>query len=328
VGAQDSLRANRPVRTILFGSPPFATPVFERLARSRHRPLALVSRPDKPRGRGREVEPSELVTAARALSIEVLQPADAHDPEHLARLRALEPDALVVASYGVILKNELLDLAPKGAFNVHASLLPRWRGASPIQAAIRAGDAVTGVTVQRIVPKLDEGDILLAREHAIDPRETSGTLLAALAELGGETLVEALDLLESGRAELVPQDGSRATYASKLRKEHGAVPWSLPASEIERHVRAMQPWPGARASTPQGREVTLLEARVVESSAGPGSPGPGTVLEAGERFVVACGANALEIVSLVPAGKSPMSGAEFLRGARITAGERLSAPAV
>ncbi|MFM7297838.1 MAG: methionyl-tRNA formyltransferase, partial [Planctomycetota bacterium] len=198
------------MRTVFLGSPPFATPVFERLVRSGHRPLALVTLPDKPKGRNREVEPSELALAARAHEISVLQPADPHAPEFLDALRALAPDVLVVASYGVILKPALLELAPHGALNVHGSLLPRWRGASPIQAAVLAGDARTGVSIQRIVLALDEGDVLLAKERASGARETSGDLFDALALLGGDALVEALDLLEHGRAVFTPQDGSRA----------------------------------------------------------------------------------------------------------------------
>ncbi len=276
--------------------------------------------PDKPRGRGREVEPSELVLAAREQGIEVLQPADPHEPKVLERLRALAPDVLVVASYGVIMKPMLIDLAPHGSLNVHASLLPRWRGASPIQAAIAAGDERTGVSIQRIVPALDEGDVLHARERAIGAEETAGELLAALAELGGEAIVEALELLSSGRARFEPQDPSRASYARKLKKERGTIDWTRPARELARHVRAMNPWPGARTLDARGRELTVLVAREVAVH---GSPG--VVLEAGARFVVACGENALELVQLTPAGKRPMSGAEYLRGARTNVGEQLGA---
>jgi methionyl-tRNA formyltransferase len=309
------------LKTIFLGSPPFALPVFRALARSRHRPLALVTAPDKPRGRGRDVAPSELVLAAREEGIEVLQPADPHADEVLARLRALAPDVLVVASYGVILKPALVDFAPRGSLNVHSSLLPRWRGASPIQAAIAAGDEVTGVSVQRIVLALDEGDVLLSKERRIGADESAGELLAALAELGGEALVEALDRLERGEAHFTPQDPSRATYARKLRKERGAIDWSRPAVELARHVRAMNPWPGARCLDPKGRELTVLAARV---AAGRGDPG--LVLETGERFVVACGDGALELATLTPAGKRPMSGPEYLRGAHLAVGERLSTP--
>jgi len=309
------------LRTVFLGSPPFATPVFERLVRSGHRPLALVTLPDKPKGRNREIEESPLAQAARAHGIAVLQPADPHAPEFLDALRALAPDVLVVASYGVILKPALLELAPHGALNVHGSLLPRWRGASPIQAAVLAGDAVTGVSIQRIVLALDEGDVLLAKERAIGPQETSGELFDALALLGGDALVEALDLLEQGRAVFVPQDGSRATYARKIRKERGAIDWTKDASELERAVRAYNPWPLARMLDPKGRELNVHAARVVE-----GSGEPGCVLESGARFVVACGRGALELVTVQVAGKRALPAAEYLRGARIEPGQRVGTP--
>lgn len=310
------------MKTIFLGSPPFALPVFRTLTRSRHRPLALVTAPDKPRGRGRDIEPSELVVAAREADVEVLQPSDPHAPEVLARLRELAPDVLVVASYGVILKPELIDLAPLGSLNVHSSLLPRWRGASPIQAAIAAGDEFTGVSVQRIVLALDEGDVLLSKPRRIGADETAGELLAALAELGGDAIVEALDRLESGAAQFTPQEAAQATYARKLKKDRGAIDWSLPATTLLRHIRAMNPWPGARCLDPKGREITVNAARAVDASGE-----PGVVLEAAQRFVVAAGVGALEITSLTPAGKRPMGGSEFLRGARLAPGERLTAPA-
>ena len=173
------------MRTVFLGSPPFATPVFEALCTSRHRPSALLTRPDRPRGRGRGVERSQLSQRADELGIEVLQPADPHAPETLARLRELAPEVLFVASFGVIMKPSLLELAPHGALNAHASLLPRHRGASPIQAAILAGDRATGVSIQRIVAELDAGDVVHAREHVIGPEETSGELLEALASWRG-----------------------------------------------------------------------------------------------------------------------------------------------
>ena len=305
------------MRTLFLGSPPFATPVLRRLASSPHRPLGLLTPPDRPRGRGRVVEPSELVVFAREQGLEVWQPADPHAPEFLDELRALAPEVLAVASYGVIMKQPLLDLPSECCLNVHASLLPRHRGASPIQAAIAAGDETTGVSVQRIVPALDEGDVLLARERAIEADETSGDLLAALAELGGEALVEALDRMADGSAVFTPQDDALATYARKLTKRHGRIDWTRPAVELERHVRAMTPWPGARFAWRKGREVAVLAARAVGEASG----APGTVLETDARLLVATGEGALELIQVAPAGKRPMSGPEFLRGARVEPGE-------
>jgi methionyl-tRNA formyltransferase len=239
----------------------------------------------------------------------------------LARLRALEPEVLLVASYGVILKPALLELAPRGALNVHGSLLPRWRGASPVQAAILAGDSVTGVSIQRVVRALDEGDVLLEKSRAIGTNETAGELMLALAQLGAEAAVEALDLLESGRAEFTPQDPARATYARKLKKEQGTIDWSKSADELARFVRAMNPWPGARCVDPRGREMVVLAARCAEARVAE----PGAVLDVDQRLIVATGNGALELLELVPAGKRAMSGAEFVRGARTAVGERFTA---
>lgn len=309
------------MRVVFFGSPPFAVPVFERLASSAHRVLALVTLPDRPQGRGRKLEPSPLVAAAEARGITVLQPPSPHEEEFLVRLREIDPDVLVVASYGVILRSALLELAPHGALNVHASLLPRHRGASPIQAAIAQGDAQTGVAIQRMVPALDAGDVLVERATPIGPAETAGELGARLAALGGEATVAALDALESGRARFTPQDPTRATYTKKLRKEHGRVDWSRPAQELERQVRALNPWPLLRALDPKGRELAILRARAAD-----GAGAPGEILAADQRLVVACGAGALEILELTPAGKRALSAAEFLRGARLERGTRMGSP--
>lgn len=308
------------MRTVFLGSPPFATPVLARLIESRHRPQALVTRPDRPRGRGRSLEASPLVELARAHGVEVLQPPDPHAPEVLEHLRALAPEVLFVASYGVILRPALLELGSHGALNAHASLLPRHRGASPIQAALLAGDSETGVSIQRIVEALDAGDVLLERRIPIGPDDTAGDLFARLAGLAGEAAVEALDLLEGGRARFTPQDPARVTVARKLRKEHGRVDWTRSAAELERFVRAMTPWPGARTLAPDGRELALLSVRVH-----PESGAPGLVLEAGQRLLVACGAGSLELLELAPAGKRAMSAADWLRGYRLSTGQRLGA---
>ena len=312
------------MRTVFLGSPPFATPVLERLAASEHRPAALITPPDRPRGRGRAVVESPLVAAAREREIEVIQTRDPHADEVLGRLRELDPEVLVVASYGVILKKSLLEFAPHGCLNVHASLLPLHRGASPIQAAILAGDEQTGVTIQRLVRELDAGDVLLERRRPIGPRETGGELFAALAELGGEALVAALDRLAVGRAEFTPQDHGAATFCRKLRKHHGRIDWSRPAAELDRLVRAMTPWPGARTLDPKGRELTVTRASVAEPASieTPGGE-PGQVVSVGERFVVATGEGALELERVMRAGKQEMSGEEFLRGARFDVGAQL-----
>jgi methionyl-tRNA formyltransferase len=307
------------VRTVFLGSPPFATPVFTRLADSAHAILALVTPPDRPRGRGRAVRESPLVAAARAPGIEVIQAVDPHGADVLARLSALAPDVMVVASYGVLLKDALLRLAPHGCLNVHASLLPRHRGASPVQAAILAGDDESGVSVQRLVRELDAGDVLLERRRPIGPRETGGELLQALAVLGGEALVEALDLLAAGRATWTPQDHTAATRCRKLTKELGRIDWRRPAAELERFVRALTPWPGARALDPEGREITVSRAELIPGAARQA----GEIVEGGPRFVVSAADGLLALERVTPAGRREMSGSEFLRGARLAAGQRM-----
>jgi len=284
--------------------------------------LLVITPPDRPRGRGRSVSVSPLAEWARGEELELLQPADPHADDMLTELRRREPDVLVIASYGVILKPALLELAPQGCLNVHASLLPRYRGASPIQAAILAGDEQTGVSVQRVVQELDAGDVLLERSHPIAPGITAGELLGELAELGGTALVEALDSIDAGTAEYTPQDPARVTVARKLKKRHGRIDWSRPALELERRVRAFSPWPGASFLDAKGRPLTLAAAGLAPDLDPAGKP-PGTVLAAGERFVVAAGEGALELARVAPAGKREMTGAEYLRGARLEVGDVL-----
>jgi methionyl-tRNA formyltransferase len=310
------------VRLVFLGSPPFATPVLARVLESRHRVLALVTRPDKPSGRGLKIETSPLAALALERGVPIVQPATARDPAFVASMRELAPDVLLVASYGEILGRDLLELARDGAFNVHASLLPRHRGASPIQAAILAGDRETGVSVQRMVLALDEGDVLLEERATIGERENAGELLERLAVLGGEAAVRALDLLESGKAAFTPQDPARASYARRTRKEQGRIDWAQSATFIERHVRAMTPWPGARTAAPSGKEIVVLEARAVQLQGTDPRPAPGSILEAERRLLVATGEGSLEVLALKPAGGVRMEASAWLRGARIAPNAR------
>lgn len=310
------------MRLVFLGSPPFATPVLDSLLGSRHEVLALATRPDKPRGRGRKVEASPLVELARARGIPVLQPASAREPAFASGLEALGPEALLVASYGEILDARVLGLAPRGALNVHASLLPRHRGASPIQAAILAGDAETGVSIQRMVLALDEGDVLLEKRTPIGADENAGSLLGRLARIGGEAAVEALDLLESGKAVFRAQDSARATYARRIRKEAGRVDWTRSAAEIARHVRAMTPWPGARAVAPNGKEVLLLDVAEMRDASPALEAGTHAVSPAG--LVVAAGKGAILVRALQSAGGAPLASDAWLRGARLSPGARFT----
>lgn len=312
------------MRVVFLGSPPFATPVLQSLLDSRHEVIALVTRPDRPLGRGLAVRPSPLVGLARSRGLPVLQPETTKDPAFVAELRKLAPDVLLVASYGEILRKELLELAPHGALNVHASLLPRHRGASPIQAAILAGDTETGVAVQRMVLALDEGDILYKAWTPIGERENAGELLEKLSHLGGQAAIDALDLLERGDARFRPQDPSAATYARRIKKEEGRIDWSRSAVEIDRHVRAMTPWPGARTVAPNGREIVVLELSTAPPAAENATGTPGTVLATEPALRVACGDGAVLIRTVKPSGGVGMDAPAWLRGARIELGARFA----
>jgi methionyl-tRNA formyltransferase len=307
------------VRLVFLGSPPFATPVLERLVGSPFRPLAIVTQPARAQGRGRKVAESSVASLARAAGVELLEPETVRDPAVLARLAAFEPDVFLVVSYGEILRAEFLAIPRVVSLNVHPSLLPRWRGATPVPAALLAGDATTGVAIQQVARELDAGDLLLVKETPIEPGETAGELLARLAAWSGELVLEALARVEAGTARYEPQDATRATYCKKLTKEQGRIDWTRPAVELERLVRAMNPWPGAATRLPGGADLFVWRARALDAPAAE----PGSVLESSKRLVVAAGAGALELLELQLAGKRALPVADFLRGARLAPGQRL-----
>lgn len=311
------------MRVVFLGSPPFATPILRRLLESRHEVLGLVTPPDRPRGRGRGVSRSELATLADDAGLPVLQPASTKDPEFVAALAGLGADALMVASYGEILRSEILDLCPHGALNVHGSLLPRWRGASPIQRAVAAGDAQTGVSIQRMVLALDAGDVLLSRATPIGATETSADLFARLADLGAAAAVEALDQIEDGDARYEPQDTELVTLAPKLTKDDGRIDFDRDPGSVARHVRAMTTWPGARTRLPDGRDLVVLEALPVEPAGATPADGPAGTVLAGPGLVVQARGGAVRLRRLKPAGKGAMDDDAFLNGARLEPGERL-----
>jgi len=316
------------VRFVFLGSPPFATPVLERLLTSTFRPELVVTPAPRPRGRGRKVERSPVAVLAEEAGVPVLQPETVRDEGVLERLRAVEADVFLVVSYGELLRREFLEIPRRECLNVHPSLLPRWRGASPIQAAILAGDRQTGVSIQRVVLELDAGDVLAARRTEILPEETAGELAARLAELSGEVVIEALAAVASDTAEFVTQDEGAVTFCKRMKKEDGRVDWQRAPGELARLVRAMNPWPGARTTLPDGHVLSIWRARVVDAPS-PSASTPGTILEAGERMTVACGPRgegALELVEVQAAGKRAMAAVDFLRGARLTAGQRLGSP--
>jgi len=256
---------------------------------------------------------------ARAADIDCLQPESVRDPEFLERLRAVEADVFLVVSYGELLRQEFLDIPRIVNLNVHPSLLPRWRGASPIQAAIRAGDEETGVSIQKVVLALDAGDVLVARRAPILPGETAGELAGRLAELSGELVVEALQSLADGKAEYTAQDPERVTTCKRIKKEDGLIDWKQDAVEIDRQVRALNPWPGAFTFV-AGKKLAVWAAQLLPLEE---TGEPGTVLAAKERLTVACGQGALELTRVQVAGKRPLPAGDFLRGTRLEVGSLL-----
>ena len=322
------------LRIVVMGTGPFAVPMFEALCGSAHEVVAVVTRPDHaPPGRRPPRNP--MREAAVAAGIPVLDPERVNEPSSVAALRTLAADLFVVCDYGQLLSAELLALPPFGGINLHGSLLPRHRGAAPVQWAILAGDATTGVSVIHMTPALDAGNVIAVRPTPIGPHETAGELEPRLAHLGAEAVLEAIDRLRAAvdggvRQVGTPQDAAQATKAPRLSKADGVVDWSWPAARIERLRRALDPWPRATTFLARGdgqtQRLVLDDVAVVPPEAvPPAAPAaPGTVLEAGDRIVVACGAGtALAILRLVPEGRRSMTAAEFLRGSPLHAGSRL-----
>ena len=308
------------------GTPEFAVPSLERLAAGRYDIPLVVTRADSRRNRRAKPEPSPVKSRALALGLQVVEPASAREPDLLDRIAAIRPDVTVVVAYGRILPASLLEIPSLGAVNVHASLLPRWRGAAPIARAILAGDSVTGVTTMRMEQGLDTGPILLERACDIGPRETTASLTERLAALGADLLAETLPLLARGGVNPRLQDDERATWAPPLGREDGRIDWSATAEEIDRRVRACQPWPVAEAGL-RGERVQILEAEPSEAPPGTGGQAdlPGLVLEADEGVVVACGAGTrLAIRSLRWPGRRVLSARDAVNGRLVARGERLT----
>ncbi len=302
------------MRVVFLGSGSFAIPSFEALLDAGHEISALVTQPDKQKGRGRALAPPPLKPVAEARGIQVLQPRRVREPEAQAVLRALAPDIQVVVAYGQILPRDVIDIPRLGTLNVHASLLPRYRGAAPIQWAIVRGETETGVSIMRIDEGLDTGPLLLQRALAIGPAETAGELQPRLARLGAAALVEALRGLAAGSLPSQAQDHDRASLAPILRKEDGRLDWSRPASALACQVRGLNPWPGAFALWNGTRlAVWRSEPRVSEAPADPGR----VLGRDADALLVACGErSALGLIEVQPEGRKRMSGAAFSLGAR------------
>ena len=302
------------------GTPEFAVPVLEALADA-HRVVGVVTQPDRPAGRGRRLAPSPVKQVALEHGLMLSQPHSLRTPEAVAQLSAWRPEVIVVAAFGQILPQDVLDIPPHGCLNVHGSLLPRWRGAAPVTAAILAGDEVTGVTIMQMDAGLDTGPVLAQREELIAPDDTQATLEKRLARLGAELLVETLVAYLAGSLLPRSQSDEGATYAGQLRKEDGWLDWSRPAVELDRRVRAFTPWPGAFTMW-RGRRLKVL--RAVPLPAWRGGVSPGTVVALAGGVVVATGEGALRLEEVQLAGKRPMDIGAFLRGQRDFVGSVLA----
>ena len=312
------------MRILFLGTGEIGLPTLRSLlADPAHTVVGCVTQPDKPVGRRQELQAPEVKTVALSAGIPVFQPERVRAAEALDELRKLAPDVIVVVAYGQILPRPLLEMPRVACLNLHASLLPRHRGASPIHAAIEAGDRETGMTVMYMAEGLDAGDVLLKKAILIRRRETAGTLHDRLAEIGPAALREALCLLETGAAPRIPQDPAQVTYAGKLGREHGRIDWGAGCVEVERKIRAMNPWPAAHTVLPAGggfKVLKLFRAIAVRRTGGH----PGSVLQAGPNgLLVAAGAGSVLLREVQLEGKKRMEAGEFLRGHGIEPGTQL-----
>lgn len=305
------------MRLVFAGTPDFALASLRALVESGRAPVAVLTQPDRPAGRGRKLTASPVKQYAQQQGIAVLQPPTLRDAQAADALRALEPDLLVVAAYGLILPQDVLDIPAHGCLNVHASALPRWRGAAPIQAAILAGDERTGISLMAMTAGLDCGPVYHVEEVAIGTEETAGELHDRLAELGGRSLVANLDAILGGALQALPQDDELATYAPKIEKRDAAIDWSLPADEILRRIRAYNPFPGAFCFL-DGERLKIWRA-----ARGDGAGEPGTVLQCNRGgLLVAAGDGAIRVLELQWPGKRRTTAAG-LAGQPDLAGRRL-----
>jgi methionyl-tRNA formyltransferase len=310
------------MRLIFAGTPEFAARALGALLEAGHELPLVLTQPDRPAGRGLRSTPGAVKALALRRALEVYQPANLKDAPTLERLRAIGADAMVVAAYGLILPESVLAIPRLGAINIHASLLPSWRGAAPIQRAILAGDAQTGISIMQMDRGLDTGPVLAAQSVPIDPDDTGASLHDKLAELGAVLIVSTLAQLERGQLSAQPQPAGGASYAAKITKAEAEIDWRESATTIERKVRAFNPLPGA-STTLRGVVLKVWGSRVI-----PRAGSPGAVLETGPGgIIVACGADALRLEQLQRAGGKRLAAAQFLAGFPIAAGERLESSA-
>jgi methionyl-tRNA formyltransferase len=306
------------------GTPELAAHILEKLIAATGENLTVagvVTRPDQPRGRGQKPQPSEVAAVAAQHGIPTLKPTKIRTPEFLAQLKAFDPDLLVVAAYGRILPNDVLAAPRIMPINVHASLLPRHRGAAPIEGAILAGDRETGVTIMRVSEQMDAGAMLHTRAIPIANNETAGSLKRKLAELGAEALLEALEKLRRGELTETPQDESLATYTKIITKADAAIDWQQPAAQIERMTRAYDPWPVAR-TTFGGSDLMIYRARAAASDS---DAEAGNIVSIGANPVVKCREGALELIEVQAPGRKRMRAGDWARGRRLAVGDKLGA---
>ena len=307
------------MRVVFMGSPEFAVSTLRALAGSPEYEVAAVfTQPDRPAGRGKKLAGPPVKKLAEELGLAIFQPEKVRSDEAYAQLVELAPTVIVVVGYGQIIPQRIIDLPPHGCVNVHSSLLPKYRGAAPVNWSIVRGETETGVCTMKIVKKLDAGDVLLCRKTAIGPNETASELTARLAPMGAELLLETLAGLPAGSITPQPQDESLMTYAPMMKREDGFIDWSLPAPEIHNRVRGFDPWPGA-FTTFGGKRLQVRRCVLAE-----GAGEPGEILAASDVLTVACGSGAIAATEVQPDGKARMTAAAFVNGYRAKVGDRLT----
>ena len=318
------------MRVIFAGTPDFAAAALAAIINSRHQVVAVLTQPDRPAGRGMKLQPSPVKQLAESRGLPVQQPASLKDADAQARVRAVAADVMVVAAYGLILPQAVLDMPRRGAINIHASLLPRWRGAAPIQRALLAGDDETGICIMQMDAGLDTGPVLLRDALKITVDDDAQTLHDRLAAMGAAMIVRTLDALDADVPSILPQpqpsDG--ATYARKIEKSEARIDWQQPAEVIDRHVRAFRPFPGAVTRLGDG-DIKIWRVRVAQGAtpsdrSKPATAEPGTVLQVDADFIrIGCGGGALDILELQKAGGKKIAVRDFLRGHPVPTGSKL-----
>ena len=305
------------MKVIYMGTPDFSVGALEAIIKAGHEVVLVVTQPDKPKGRGKAMQASPVKECALSHGIEVFQPTKIRESENVEYLRKFGADIFVVAAFGQILAKSILDMPKYGCVNIHASLLPKYRGAAPIQWAVINGDEVTGVTTMLMNEGIDTGDMIAKKQVRLAEDETGGSLFDRLADTGAELIVETMKMLEEGTAEFTPQNSEEATHTSMISKELGSIEWSKPAAEIERLIRGLNPWPSAYTRL-KGKTFKIWKAQVVEVSS---SDKPGTIIKIGkDELLVQTGEGALSLIEVQLEGKKRMDVASFLRGCQIEEG--------